>query len=673
MPTLNLTDLQALLDSTDWSAVDPATDLPRIVSALHALEAADGVTELHRAFSKAVLPAVDARLVHSRVHRNSFSSVALSPCGRYIATGSESPSGRYEMGGEIAIWELESGRVLGAIYGIEFGVGWSGTSNCLQWSADGSLLAAAFSTNVVGTFAPFDHRGGPLMLAGITNGWDSPPAFALSPDATQICISCWGPDDSLPGAVIPTEEGGHFWDDDEGIRWFAECPEDEDISPLRRMAWSEDGHIYGNAGGEVWAVDDTSLELRYATIVHDPARFSPDGKWIAHNPAGLAIYDGLRGTATTKLPMIVGGTELVWSPVAEQRRVALVVGPGNAYSAEPGVHIFDDGELVATVHDEPTRDNSSWDFGDVSQFAFSPDGESCALITAPDKVAIWSLLDGGSHLRTLDKTPGSSGLLWGTTGLAAIGQDQIEFLDPETGAQRSLHRMVPPPGLIDPVPDDSSWLHNLPGDRGYFPVATEQGWRWVLANPDGLLVCEPSLVDHLDDALVFSLAGGRLGWPWRWAQGTDVVTVATTPDEIDDVNLHAVWKEYVQGAAELDSSNAFETLVMEDYKDDFCMKDIVATTDLVTVQNPTRPVSEHFAPEPLSGAAITAEALRPLIGKPVLFTESWRPRFPNLVVIVEVEDNSFRYFYRRDSGSGSGGQSFDGLEWIGAAQWSGPT
>ena len=670
---LDRNDLEERLESTDWSSTDLSEALPQIVSSLHALERDEGINDLHRAFSEAILSQSRPRLVHSRAHRNRFSCVALSPCGRYVATGSEAPTDHYDEGGEISVWEIQSGRVLSAIYYIDFGVGWSDVEGCLQWSRDGQLLAAAFATNVVGTFAPFDGRGGPLMSAGITNGWGSPPAFTLSPDASKLCIACWGEENGLPGGIVSTDEGELYYDGDDRIEWFnGDSSEYEGIEPWKRLRWSDDGRIYGlNEGhGQAWSVDDDTLDMSYFTKAHKPAAYSPDGRWLAQNPAGLAIYDGATGMATTKIPMIVGGTEMVWSPIAEQQRVALVVGPGNQFNSDPGVHIFDDGELVATVHDEPIRQNSPWDFPDVSQFTFSPDGNRCALITAEDNAAVWTLEDGGAHIKNLAISPGVQGLLWGRDGLVGLGPNLIEFWDVQRGERFAHHDLTPPAGLTDPIPATDAWQSEFPRDL-IFPIANSGSWRWVVALPNGRIIVDADLADSLDSKLIFSLQGGRLGWPLRWAQETDLVSVITDPEEIEDPLIRENWRPAGQ-LEEVDQSEAFETMILAEYKDDFALVRIVEETDLERVSAPTRSSDQYFCAEPLTEEEITAEALQEFLGKTVLYTESWRPRFINLAVITAVSDSGFSYFYRSPSGSsGSGTLPFDNLEWIGLARWTG--
>jgi WD40 repeat protein len=636
--------LARLLQETDWEALNPGRDLPHLTRALRALERRDGVTDLHRAFSREVLAHAPYKLQHSRVHRNRFSAVALSPCGRYLATGSESPYVNYDDGGDLAIWELVTGRAVSAVYNVDGGIGWTENGGCLKWSADGELIGGVFSTNAVGTFAPFDGRGGPLMSADLTDGWDSAPTFCLSPDGKQICVSCWGGDSRLPGGVVPTVEGQNIWSGrGHGTRWFSDkgLPADEELSPWKEAGWNKDT-IYGHGRGVAFAVDAQTLTLKWRCLAHNAAAFSPDGALLAHNPAGLVFYDGATGLPTTQLPMIVGGTDLLWSPVVEQRRLALIVGPGNKFRADPGVHIFDSGELVATVHDAPVRDDPHWNFLDARPFAFSPDGERCALITAGGRIAVWSLAGGGEKLAELAADPRVSGLLWGDGALVAFGMNLLEFWDVERGERFARQDLLPPPGLTDPVPAKrSSWQAQLPGERGYLPVARGARWRWVVAHPDGTVLCDPEEAAALDEVLVFSLAGGRVGWPWRWAEGTARATALTDSSQCKNAKIKSLWNRWK------------------------------ATPATLPAPKERRPMSEYHAPAPLVGAAITEEALAALVGKQVLYAEDWRPRYVLLATLTGSAERGFGYTYKTDGGSGSGSIELKSLHWIGEAVWVG--
>lgn len=673
---LDAAGLEALLEQTDWEKLDPARDLAPLVRALHDLEREQGVTELHRAFSAAVVPAARPKVSHVHVHRNRPSSVALSPCGRYLATGSEAPSGRYDDGGEIAIWELASGRVLEAIYGVEFGVGWGDVEGCITWSQDGETIAASFATNVVGTFGPFDGRGGPLMSACITSGWDSPPSFVLSPDASKLCISCWGGGSELPGGVVSTAQNEQYWDSDYRISWFSDAgiPADTSFQNWRALGW-EGGQIYGmNEGhGQAWAVDEDTLRMTWSCQVHGPAAFSPDGALLAHNPAGLVLYDGRTGQPTTQLPMIVGGTEVIWSPVASQRRLALLVGPNNKFEADPGVHVFDDGELVATVHDPPLRDSSYWNFPDAKQLAFSMDGERVALLTAPGEVAIWSLADGGGKESVLTVTERASGLFWGDGALVVMGQNILEFWDVERGVRFARHDLLPPPGMLDPLPGPGAWQDQLPGERSYFPLPDLEArrWRWVIARPEGMVACEPGDAAALDDHLVLSMGGGRIGWPWRWAEGAGVLEVYTEDDAIPHDKIRALWRRAHKDAT-APSSGGFSRYVLAEHRDEFALRDSFEEAQVDVVQMPARPLHEYHAPAPLYGDAITPEALRQLVGETVLYCEDWRPRYVSIVTILAMTDYGLSYYYVSPSGgAGSGSISADSLFWIGEAEWLG--
>jgi len=662
---LDAAGLEALLAGTDWSSLSPARDLPPVVAALHALERAGGVTDLHRAFSDAVLSAHPHRVAHSRVHRNRITCMGMSPCGRYLATGCESPYADYDAGGSMAIWELACGRVVSAIYDVGGGVGWSENAGCIQWFEGQEMIAAVHSTNGVGTFAPFDNRGGELMTAYVTNGWDSAPTFRVSPDGEQLCISCWGGDSSLAGGVMPTTQGLHLGDSSHQIRWFSDAglPDGLNLQNWRvDMGWHRDGWLYGmNARhGQAYAVSAKTLSLKWHTQIHAPAAFSPDGDFLAHNPAGLVIYDGRTGKPTVQLPMIVGGTDVLWSPVAEQRRLALVVGPKNKFGSDPGVHIFDSGELVATIHDAPRRDAAHWNFPDASQLVFSPDGERAALITAGGKAAIWSLANKGEKLRELDISDRAQGLLWGAGGiLVAVGHSILEFWDLERGVLLSSQDMLPPPGMNDPLPGPGSWQAGLPGARSYCPIPNSdtRRWRWLVAPPEGPVICEDRDLDALDQHLALTLAGGRVGWPWRWAVGTPHASPITDPAAVPHKTIKSLWSRAL-GLSWVASSGT------EGFKK--------VEQDGATVQLATAPLSRYHAPKPLHGEALTPAAMQQFVGRSVLYAEDWRPRYISIVTVTSVSpDGSAQYFYKSGNSSGSGSMSLSSLLWIGEARWIG--
>jgi len=656
---LDTAGLEALLASTDWSGLSPGRDLPPVVAALHALERAEGVGDLHRAFSAAVLSAHPSRVAHSRVHRNRITCMGMSPCGRYLATGSESPYADYDAGGDMAIWELASGRVVSAITDVEGGVGWSENAGCIEWFADRDMIGAVFGTNAVGTFAPFDNRGGLLMTAAVTNGWDSAPTFRVSPDGEQICISCWGGDSQLAGCLLPTTEGQTLWENSHPVKWFSDdgmsalVPEDVSLQNWRvDMGWHRDGWLYGlNAPhGQAYAVNQKGRTLKWFTKVHAPAAFSPDGDFLAHSPAGLVITDGRTGELTLQLPMIVGGTDLIWSPVVEQRRLALLVGKGNKFKSDPGVHLFDSGELVATVHDTPKRDAAHWNFPDAMQFVFSPDGERCALLTAEGKAAVWSLANKGEKLRELDVSDRAQGLFWGAGGiLVAVGHSILEFWDIERGVLLNQQDMLPPPGMNDVLLKDRSWFA--------IPSLDTRRWRWGIAGADGQVICEDRDAGGLDSYLILTLAGGRIGWPWRWAEGTPHATAITDPQAITNKSVKSAWSRALS-ASQRESSDTVGFARREH--------------DGRKARMATESLNRYHAPKPLSGDELTPKAMQQFAGKVVLYAEDWRPRYISLVNIESVgKDGNARYFYKSGGSSGSGGISLSSLLWIGEARWIG--
>ena len=115
--------LTELLAAADWEAFDAARDLPPLRARLALLEREEGLTPAHRLASERTLRG--APLVVATKHRAAITAFSLSPCGRYLATGSETPAGDYSAGGSLVVWEVETGRALRVFDPIDGGVGWS--------------------------------------------------------------------------------------------------------------------------------------------------------------------------------------------------------------------------------------------------------------------------------------------------------------------------------------------------------------------------------------------------------------------------------------------------------------------------------------------------------------------------------------------------------------------
>ncbi|MFT3768093.1 MAG: WD40 repeat domain-containing protein [Minicystis sp.] len=665
--------LAELLAGADWDAFDPPRDLPPLRARLVQIEREEGITAAHRIASERLLG--DARLVVATRHRGAITAFALSPCGRYLATGGETPPFDYHAGGSLIVWEVETGRALRVFDPIDGGVGWSDNASCVQWSASGRWLGMSFSTNVVGVFDPF--AGEPFLCeAGVTAGWDSPPAWCFAPDDERIFIAAWGPR-SAPGCVARFADGDYFSENSDGLRWLSARPagaeesagddedRDDDIQPLRWVRWSPDGaRVYGHGrGGQAYAIDTETGQLVYRVSAEAPVAWSPDGARLAHCPAGLVFSDGKTGLLTADVPMIVGAGGLVFS--ADGRRLALVVHADNGADAEPGVHIVEDGVVRGSLDVSPVK--GSFMLLDATPFAFSPDGARGACLTTEGRVEIWSLAGKPERLLTIDGAADLLGLVWGAgEGLMGIGRTEVAFWDATTGALRARHTMVAPPGFAGPPMELGPYL----GEVRVLPIPVEDGWAWSVFNDAGEMVCPPSVRDAVAPLASFVVAD-RFAWPWAWAAGSKRAPVYDDARAIPEGSplRDRVRRERAERGA------PFFTVEIGDprpagedarfHHDE--RQNVLLRAELLSMELNTQPVTHYRATPILQGAAITKAALAPYVGRPVMMVESWRTEHVTIGVITALHDDYLSYYYESGRSLGSGSVNFSKLAWIGPA------
>jgi len=507
----------AALEGARWEALEVERDVARVREGLAALEATTGIGAAHRSWTQALSERGVLQLGHGQGHTASVVGFGLSGCGRYLATASWLPEGEYEAGGSLVIWDVTAGRAVNTLTPIEGGIGWPGYGECVQWSPDGRFVGLAFSTNAVGHVLPFGEVAQPLTNAMVTNGWSRPPAFCWSPDSRQLAVGCWGPAE-VPGCVIELDRTRLGED---RARWFARTrPESiraedgtmPELQPQKALRWFQDGRIVGhNNHGQALAVDAATGELRYLTLARTPAAWSPDGRRLAHCAVGLVLYDAETGRPTMDLPMVMGATTLRWS--ADSRRLAMVVDETSPYGADPGVHIYEGAQLLCSIDTCPQR--AAWDFTDGCPWAWSPDGESAAVLVAGGAVEIWEVGPSPARIRILDSPHKVSGVLWGANGVViGISENDIVFWSSHTGAILGAFE-------VGTHPEGATPLRHRKGDVGAsFDVDPSFGLdgRWACAFPDGTVLADPTQAAQLDDAVAW-VAARRIAWPWRWGEG----------------------------------------------------------------------------------------------------------------------------------------------------------
>lgn len=495
-------DLAAALLGADWAAFTPERDLAPLRDALLAHEAAHGITKAHATATACLRDRLTLR--HPFSHDVEISAVGLSPDGRWLATGSWVGED-YERGGMLQIWDVALGRCVNA-FRVRGGVGWPDYARCIQWRPDGKKVGLAFDTNGVGVFDPATDAGKPECVVYLTDGWDRPPAFCLSPDGNQLYVACWGPD-LAAGAIVDARSR------DPWPQWChkvgrsdpdAEWSEPE-LQPFAHVEWRAADQIVGwNPGyGHLYAIDPGSRAIRWTGTAHAPIALRPDGAELAMHPAGLVFYDARTGLPTARAPMHVGAGDFVYSP--DGTRLAALIFPGNSYGTEPGVHVYRDGVFqygpdieLRQVHGE----------ADATPFAWSPDGTMAAMLSRDEVLELWDL--GETAVRRCGvPVPGASGVLFGQGVAIAWAGQRLWFVRAADGT------VIGDFAIATEASDEGPFGENREVERSWplspsFPLNARET---AAALPEGVVIGPAA--DY--DALLAWAVDRRWAWPWRWS------------------------------------------------------------------------------------------------------------------------------------------------------------
>lgn len=522
-----------IIENADWSAFSPKRDTVPLRAALHALERAHGVTDAHR-LATARLRDAGALLRHSDVPHGEVNGHALSPDGRHLAVGSWTGDD-YDRGGVLQIFEVATGRCVHAIDGIMGGVGFPDYARSLQWSADGTRIALEYNTNATGVWDPFGTAREPIADAFfLASG--RPLGMALAPDGRRALVyggrsgflrnvivamhegSVAGPPDAAPEGTEPIEFGAPVSGESE------ETSSDEPRFVLHRAFWSRDGsRVYGEAWDACTAIslDVEKRQVSWMLRLEEdadaaPPEWSPDERLLAYQRGGrLVVADALTGETTAELPAYPGADVLCWGP---DGRLAVVDPAGGTVGIIDGTR----GEHRHDLDVQIARSNPRG--SDARSWAWSPDGEHAACVTAEGRIEIWSLGARPERLRVLDRVRLAAGqgedgfgLEWPAADvLIAIGSHAVRFLRPGTGETVADHPFHHAPAARRPL----LLAGREVGDRLRLdPTFALDGDTWAVAFEDGTIIAPPGRDHDLDDRIHWAIAR-RFAWPWRWGDRT---------------------------------------------------------------------------------------------------------------------------------------------------------
>ncbi|TDD84884.1 hypothetical protein E1293_12190 [Actinomadura darangshiensis] len=555
--------LHALLDGADWSAFVPERDVPPLRARLAELEQAEGVTDAHRLATRRLIESGATRLLHPYGHDTAIVAHAMSPDGRYLATGSW-VGDDYEAGGVLQIWEIATGRCVNTVRRIEGGIGWPGYARTIQWSADASRIAMAHCTNMVGVWT-FD--GEPLATVSVSDGNSRPSEFALSPDGREVYFHCGtNGDGGLQGCLVPLDRGHLSWlpnhvETDHPYLMARRLPEAvrEDFAQrdqgdgewkvgqwIDDPVWSPDGtRLFGS---NAISVDTGTREVAWYAPSR-LARLSPDGRVVATvTRRGLFLREASTGRIRCG-PFALGGpVSLHWAPGRAVNRLAVLTPPtGTAETG--GVHILDGDRLVFSAQ----VPHAGWENreGDHNAWAWAPGGERAAFLTISGSAEIWSFADPANPVLVRSVLAGGADTVyWGADDTLVVLDDVVmQFVKVATGeVVGDVYSLYVPPGPR-PVEDEAAEEF-----EGQIFALGEDDWAMTL-QPDAVIAPD-GREEELDAVLAWGV-GRRHAWPVRWGE-LRVLPDALTAAGVLDSEDGEILREYREDLEEQDGDGPGE-------------------------------------------------------------------------------------------------------------------
>jgi WD40 repeat protein len=320
------------------------------------------------------------RLSHSsrldlKGHSGPVTSVAFSPDGKRLASGSSDPFVIPSAPGEVKVWDAPGGELLLTLKGHTAPV------NCVAFSPDGKRLASASGSplvqNRLGEVKVWDATTGAVLLTLPGHG-EGVASVAFSPDGKRLASASGG----FAHQLNPTKP-------DELKIWDATTGEilltlKGHGSGILSVAFSPDGKRLASASHDqtvrVWDAMSGEELLRLKGHIGSIASvvFSPDGKRLASaggfEDRTVKVWDATSGQETLTLKGHADGVRSVAFSADGQRLASA--------SVDQTVKVWDatNGRETRTLKGHT---------GSVASVAFSADGQQLASGSDDRTVKVW--------------------------------------------------------------------------------------------------------------------------------------------------------------------------------------------------------------------------------------------------------------------------------------------
>jgi WD40 repeat protein len=450
-----------------------------------------------------------AEILTLRGHTGGVHSVTYSPDGKHLASASQRMGG----GGEVKVWNAQTGQVLLTI---------KGGGGIVVFSPDGKRLASGSSDKTVIVWDA--HTGQELrVLKGHSRNVMS---LAFSSDGKRLASgspAAWG---APKGTYIPGE--AKVWDAQDGKELLTLKGNNGSVS----VAFSPDGKRlvtvpYDNSV-KVWDAQTGQgvLSVKAPAFAHGTVTFSPDGKRLAlasldsfdAASSTVRIWNAQTGQELRVLKTRDQVTRVAFSPDGKRLVSAAAGGMVTGALSERTVRVWDTqtGQELLSLRGHTNQ---------VTSAVFSPDGKRLASASNDGTVKVWDATT-SPEARTFHETTGQ---IWGVVfspdgkRLAGISDEKtVRVLDAQTG--KELLSCKASTGPIYGVAFSPDGKHLASGSEGktviMWDAQTGQEVRTLQGHADKVY----SAVFSPDGKRLASASGDRTVKVWDAQTGKDLLT-----------------------------------------------------------------------------------------------------------------------------------------------------